>query len=69
MARALAALVNDAPGLLHTFAETFVDVLRRHSAVNDADSTCHECGQSAPCTTRLLLEDRAVALRTFSTGP
>lgn len=61
LAEALIALLDAVPRSLGAFADTYVDLLRQHSA--DATSgDCRECGQPAPCGTRTLLQDRIGAL-------
>ncbi|WP_394622396.1 hypothetical protein JNUCC0626_49560 (plasmid) [Lentzea sp. JNUCC 0626] len=61
LAAALIALLDAVPRSLGAFADTYVDLLRQHSA--DATSgDCRECGQPAPCGTRTLLQERIGAL-------
>ncbi len=69
LAMALVDLLDSVPRALQTFAETFVDLLRQHTETDDAGTTCRECGQPAPCATRLLLQDRIGALSIAAQHP
>ena len=61
LAAALIAVLDAVPRSLGMLTDTYVDLLRQHSA-DVTSGECRECGQPAPCGTRTLLQERIGAL-------